>query len=66
MYEQLKLSDEDNMVLGIAGNKFDLLTQEEVSEEEAKNFTKEIGEIFRLINVKNSKENNKKNKCVLN
>ena len=53
-YEQLKVSGEDNMVLGIAGNKCDLFTQEEVPEAEAKNFAKEIGAIFRLTSCKES------------
>ena len=51
-YEQLKISGEENMIIGIAGNKCDLFTKEQVSEEEGENFAKEIGAIFRLTSSK--------------
>ena len=43
-----------NIVLGIAGNKFDLFTIEEVSEEEGNKFAKEIGAFFYLTSAKES------------
>ena len=42
------------MVLGIAGNKYDLFTQEDVPEAEANKFTKKIGTVFRLTSCKES------------
>ena len=42
------------MVLGIAGNKCDLFTQEDVPEAEVKNFAKEIGAVFHLTSCKES------------
>ena len=53
-HEQLKVSGEDNMVLGLAGNKCDLFTKEEVKEEEARKFAKEIGAVFYLTSSKES------------
>ena len=53
-YFQLKSSDEDNMVLGISGNKCDLLTQEDVSGADAIKFAKQIGAIFGLTSCKES------------
>ena len=53
-YEQLKVSGEDNMVLGLAGNKCDLFSKEEVKEEEGRKFAKEIGAVFYLTSSKES------------
>ena len=44
-YEQLKISGEDNMVFGVAGNKCDLFQEEQVKEEEAKKFAESISYI---------------------
>ena len=51
-YDQLKESGEENMILGIAGNKCDLFQEEEVSEEDGKNFAKSIGAVFKLTSCK--------------
>ena len=51
-YEQLKESGEENMIIGIAGNKCDLFQEEEVSEEEVKKFAKSVGAIFKLTSCK--------------
>ena len=53
-YEQLKVSGEENMVFGVAGNKCDLFQEEKVSEEEGKKFAKSIGAIFHLTSCKES------------
>ncbi len=53
-YEQLKESGEENMIIGIAGNKCDLFQEEEVSEEEGKKFAKSIGAVFKLTSCKES------------
>ena len=39
-YEQLKQSGEENIVIGIAGNKCDLFQEEQVTEEEVKKYAK--------------------------
>ena len=51
-YDQLKQSGEENIVLGIAGNKCDLFQEEKVTEEEAKKYAKSIGAIFHLTSCK--------------
>ena len=51
-YEQLKESGEENMIIGIAGNKCDLFGEEDVDEEEVKKFAKSIGAVFKLISSK--------------
>jgi Ras-related protein Rab-22 len=51
-HEQLKLSGEDNMVFGVAGNKCDLFQEEKVTEEEGKKFAQSIGAVFRLTSCK--------------
>ncbi len=53
-YDQLKISGEENMIFGVAGNKCDLFQEEEVTEEEGKKFAKEIGGIFQLTSCKES------------
>lgn len=51
-YEQLKQSGEENIVIGIAGNKCDLFQEEQVTEEEVKKYAKSIGAIFHLTSCK--------------
>ena len=51
-YEQMKESGEENMILGIAGNKCDLFTEEEVTEKEVKKFAESIGAVFKLTSCK--------------
>jgi len=53
-YDQLKQSGEENIVLGIAGNKCDLFQDEEVSEDEVKKYAKSIGAVFHLTSCKES------------
>ena len=53
-YDQLKESGEENIIIGIAGNKCDLFEEEEVSEEEGKKFAKSIGAVFKLTSCKES------------
>ena len=53
-YEQLKVSGEENMVFGVAGNKCDLFQEEQVSEKEEKKFAKSIGAVFHLTSCKES------------
>ena len=43
-----------NFVLGVVGNKYDLYKEEQVSEEEARKFAKEIGAIFKLTSALNN------------
>ena len=51
-YEQLKESGEENIIIGIAGNKCDLFQEEQVTEDEGKQFAKSIGAVFRLTSCK--------------
>ena len=51
-YEQLKQCGEENIVLGIAGNKCDLFQEEKVTEEEVKKYAKSIGAVFHLTSCK--------------
>jgi len=53
-YEQMKESGEENIIIGVAGNKCDLFQEEQVSEEEAKKFADSIGAIFKLTSCKES------------
>ena len=53
-YGQLKELREDNIVFGFAGNKCDLFHENEVSEEEVKEFAKSIGAVFYLTSSKES------------
>ena len=52
--DQMKESGEEDMILGIAGNKCDLFTEEEVPEEEAKKYAQSIGAIFKPTSCKES------------
>ena len=51
-YEQVKENGEKTVVLGIVGNKSDLYEQEEVSENDAREFAQSIGAIFALTSAK--------------
>ena len=53
-YDQLKQSGEENIVLGLVGNKCDLFQEEKVTEEEAKKYAKSIGAVFHLTSCKES------------
>ena len=50
-YEQIKESAPKNIVIGLAANKSDLIDNEKVPEEKARNFAKEIGAIFKLTSA---------------
>ena len=52
--DQLKQCGEENIVLGIAGNKCDLFQDEQVTEEEAKKYADSIGAVFHLTSCKES------------
>ena len=63
-YEQLKESGEENMIIGIAGNKCDAFQEEEVSEEEGKSIDelfKECGKKYLEINNLIKNDNKAKN-----
>ena len=51
-YEEIKENCEEDIVLGIAGNKSDLYDEEEVPEQEARDFAKSINAIFALTSAK--------------
>ena len=51
-HEQLKESGEENMVIGIAGNKSDLYQDEQVTEDEGKKLAKSMGAVFKLTSCK--------------
>ena len=53
-YDQLKESGEENMIIGIAGNKCDLFQDEEVTEEEGKKFAQSVGAVFKATSCKES------------
>ena len=53
-YKEVKEHGPENIVLGIAGNKCDLYEQEEVNENEARDFEKKIGAIFALTSAQNN------------
>ena len=50
-YNQLKECSPSNIVIGIAANKCDLYDNEQVSEDEARNFANEIGAVFKLTSA---------------
>ena len=52
--DQMKESGEEDMILGIAGNKCDLFTEEQVPEQEVKKYAESIGAIFKLTSCKES------------
>jgi len=53
-YKQIKEFAPPNIIIGIAGNKFDLFNDEKIPEDKAKNFAKEAGGIFRYTSAKES------------
>ena len=53
-YAQLKEYTEPNIVLGVAGNKYDLFENEKVNEEDAREWAKEIGAVFELTSAQNN------------
>ena len=53
-YSQLKENSEPDIVIGVAGNKSDLYENEEVKEEEAREWAKEIGAVFELTSAQNN------------
>lgn len=50
-YQQVKDVCEEDIVLGVAGSKCDLIADEQVSEEQAKAFANEIGAIYGLTSA---------------
>ena len=50
-YNQIKEYAPKNIVIGIAANKCDLYDNEQVSEDEARNFANEIGAVFKLTSA---------------
>ena len=50
-YTQLKESASKDIVIGLAANKCDLIDDEKVSEEKAREFAKEIGAVFKLTSA---------------
>ena len=53
-YSQLKENSEPDIVLGVAGNKCDLYENEQVQEDEAREWAKEIGAVFELTSAQNN------------
>jgi small GTP-binding protein len=53
-YDQLKTSGEENIIFGVAGNKCDLFSEEQVKEKEAKKFAEEIEGVFCLTSCKDN------------
>ena len=53
-FDQLKNIAMDNIVIGIAGNKFDLIEEEKVREEEVREYASEIGASFRFTSALNN------------
>ncbi len=53
-YDQLKVSGEENIIFGIAGNKCDLFNEEQVNETEVRKFAESIGAIFHLTSAQDN------------
>ena len=53
-YGQLNENASKNIVIGIAGNKCDLYEEEDVSENEAREFAEQIGAVFELTSAQNN------------
>ena len=53
-YKQIKEHGDEDVILGIAGNKSDLYDEEAVSEQEARDFAKSIGAVFSLTSAQNN------------
>ena len=54
-YKQLRDNAPQDIVIGVAGNKSDLYEQEEVSEQEAREFAKSIGAVFKLTSAQKNR-----------
>lgn len=54
-YHLFKETIGDEAVIGVAGNKYDLFLQQEVSEESGQEYAEKIGAIFELISAKENK-----------
>ena len=52
-YDQILNKGEKNIIFGIAGNKSDLMLNEEINEEEVRKWANEINAIFYLTSAKN-------------
>ena len=50
-YKEIQEHGEKDIVLGIAGNKSDLYDNEQVTEDEARDFAREIGAVFKLTSA---------------
>ena len=57
-YPLIKETSDPNVLIGIAGNKSDLYDNEDVPEEEAREFAKSIGAVFSLTSAQNNSEIN--------
>ena len=53
-YDQLQEFGAKDIIIGVAGNKCDLYDQEEVNENEARQFADKIGAFFELTSAKNN------------
>ena len=53
-YKDIKEHGDPDIVIGIAGNKSDLYEDEEVSEQEAREFAESIGAVFSLTSAQNN------------
>ena len=53
-YESIKESGEENIILGVAGNKCDKLEEEQVLPEDGKKYAQNIGAVFQLTSCKES------------
>ena len=53
-YKLVKEYSDPNVLIGIAGNKSDLYDDEAISEQEAREFAKSIGAVFRLTSAQNN------------
>ena len=58
-YNELKDNTGENIIFNVVGNKIDLFEQENVNEDEAKNFAKSINAGFYLTSAKNNIDINK-------
>ena len=53
-YNQLRENSDPDIVLGVAGNKCDLFENEQVKEEDARKWAKQIGAVFELTSAQNN------------
>ena len=65
-YEDLLKYNEKYTILAVVGNKSDLYENEKVSEEEGRNYAKEINAIFMLVSAKNGDNINNLFKDIVN